>query len=122
MPTALAQRSLHSPDQRRQMNPHCLICESSAILSQDDAKAVVQLLAVLNGLAREWQKSQPPASGLNAEEPMVGILKQVTGAVASAASALRASDAFIQDMHTYQFGAFTHLCLRCGALFDALDS
>lgn len=103
------------------MNPHCLICESSAILSQDNAKAVVQLLAVLNGLARDWQSSQTPASGQNADEPMVEMLKLVTGAVASATSALRASDAFIQDMHTYQFGAFTCLCLRCGTRFDAID-
>lgn len=30
-------------------------------------------------------------------------------------------DAIIQDMQTYQFGAFTCLCLRCGARFDATD-
>jgi hypothetical protein len=103
------------------MNPHCLICESSAVLTQDNAKAIVQLMTVLNGVAREWQTPQSPACGAHAEEPMAWFLKHVTGAVASAASALRASDAFIQDMQTYQFGAYTCLCLRCGARFDAID-
>jgi hypothetical protein len=52
------------------MNPHCLICESSAVLSQDNAKAIVQLFTVLNGFAREWRPpptlhQEPTPSGAN---------------------------------------------------------
>jgi hypothetical protein len=36
------------------MNLHCLICESSAVLSQDSAKAIVQFFTVLDSFAREW--------------------------------------------------------------------
>lgn len=45
----------------------------------------------------------------------------MTAAVANTASALRASDTFIQDMQKYQFGEFTCLCLPCGARFDAIS-
>lgn len=103
------------------MNPHCLICESSAVISQDNAKAIVQLFMVLNGLAREWQTLQHTTKNPHPVEPKTEFLQTMTAAVANTASALRASDTFIQDIQKYQFGAFTCLCLRCGTRFDAID-
>lgn len=102
------------------MNPNCLICESSAVLSQDNAKAIVQLFTVLNGFAREWRAPQPSTKNPHPVEPMAWFLQTMTAAVANTASALHASDTFIQNMQKYQFGEFTCLCLRCGARFDAI--
>ena len=102
------------------MNPHCLICESSAVLSQDSAKAIVQFFTVLNSFAREWQTT-PSTKSMHTVEPMAWFLLNMTAAVASATSAFSASDRFIQDMHKYQFGSFTYFCLRCGAHFDSVD-
>ncbi|NMY33527.1 hypothetical protein HBR94_18660 [Pseudomonas sp. WS 5412] len=101
------------------MNAHCLICESSAVLSQDSAKAIVQFFTALNSFAREWQTTLPTKS-MHTVEPMAWFLLNMTAAVASATSAFSASDRFIQDMHKYQFCSFTYLRLRCGARFDSV--
>ncbi|MGF6313942.1 hypothetical protein ABIA60_000220 [Pseudomonas frederiksbergensis] len=100
------------------MTPPCLICESVAVLTQDNAKAIVQLLTVFNGFIREWPASPPPDNVLNPREPIPWLLTYVTQAIERAAVDLHASTAFIQDIQTYQFGTFTCLCLRCGARFD----
>lgn len=102
------------------MNPHCFICESSAVLSQDSAKAIAQFFTVLNSFARERQTT-PSTKSMHTVEPMAWFLQNMTTAVASATSAFSASNRFIQDMHKYQFGSFTYFCLRCGAHFDSVD-
>lgn len=102
------------------MNPYCLICESSAVLRQDSAKAIVQFFTLLNSFAREWQTT-PSTKGMHTVEPMAWFLQNLTVAVTSATSAFSATDRFIQDMQKYQFGSFTYLCLRCGARFDSVD-
>jgi len=70
------------------MYPHCLIFESSAVLSQDSAKAIVQLLTALNGFVRECQTPHSTKSP-HPVEPMVWHLQNMTTAVASATSAFR---------------------------------
>ena len=70
------------------MYPHCLIFESSAVLSQDSAKAIVQLLTALNGFVRECQ-TPPSTKSPHPVEPMVWHLQNMTTAVASATSAFR---------------------------------
>lgn len=102
------------------MHPQCLICESSAVISQDSARAMVQLITVLNGFVRGLQ-IPPPTESPHPVEPTVWLLQNMTTAVNSATLAFRGSDTFIQDMQKYQFGLFTCSCLRCGARFDSVD-
>lgn len=99
------------------MNHHCLICESSAVLDQQTAKAIVQLVAALNGLVWGWYEPQPSRD--TSDVPLGSALLHVGRAVSSAVAACSGHAAFVQDLEKYQFAGFNCLCLRCGALFDS---
>ena len=99
------------------MSKHCLICESSAVLDQRTAAALVQIAAALNGFFRGWQETHC-SRDLNTA-PLGNTLLHLGRAVSSAVAACSGHAAFVQDLKKYQFAGFNCLCLRCGARFDS---
>lgn len=99
------------------MSHHCLICESSAALNQETAKAIVLVVAALDGFVRGWHEPQPSRD--TSDVPLGSALLHVSRAVSSAVAACSGHVAFAQDLEKYQFAGFNCLCQRCGALFDS---
>lgn len=102
------------------MSTHCLICDSTAVISKDAAKAIALLICTLNGFLRAAQQPchsqpKPPMCDSPVEQAFNLMLDGVAGAVNSWTD----SQAFIRDVQRYQFMDYDCLCLRCGAKFDA---
>lgn len=89
------------------MNRRCLICESSAVLTQDAAKGLALLVGLLNGAIKGAQPLHEGSSH--------SILLSKLAAVAPAyPEALKAAE----DVARFHFAGFDCLCIRCGALFN----
>ena len=105
------------------MSSRCLICNSSAVMSKDAAKAIALLICTLNGFIRAAQQARAPGQARDAQEPcnpMEYAFSLMIDGVAGAVTSWRDSQAFIHDVQRYQFMEYDCLCLRCGAKFDEL--
>ncbi|PYC29609.1 hypothetical protein DMO17_02625 [Aquipseudomonas alcaligenes] len=98
---------------------HCLICNSSAVISKDAAKAIIQLICALNGIVlRAQQASLAKQAGHETEAPFERVMNMMVEGVCAAASSCVASAELVNDVHKYHFMHYRYLCLRCGARFD----
>jgi len=103
------------------MSIHCLICNSSAVMSKDAAKAIALLICTLNGFLRAAQQAHSPGqAGAPADSPIEQAFNLMIDGVSGAVSSWANSTAFIKDVQKYQFMHYGYLCLRCGAKFDEL--
>lgn len=57
------------------MSHQCLICKSTALLNQDTARAIIQLLATVNGFVRGLQAPYPLFITTHHEEPVAVLLE-----------------------------------------------
>lgn len=100
------------------MTTRCLICNSSAVMSKEAARAIALLICTLNGLVRATQtaRAQPPLAP--ADSPIEHAFSVMLDGVSGAVNSWEDSQAFIRDVQRYQFMTYDCLCLRCGATFD----
>lgn len=103
------------------MTTPCLICNSSAVLSQEAVKAITLLLCTLSGFLRVAQRARIPDQPEFREthSPIEQLLTLLIDGVASATSDWTDNQALLLDVQRYQFMGFDCVCLRCGAKFDA---
>lgn len=99
----------------------CLICNSSAVLTRDAARAIARVLGITESFIKGAQQAAINASP-SASQPLAQVLNMITSGTSAVSSDWEGIDTWIQDMQRYQFMGHTCLCLRCGALFDAPQS
>ena len=103
------------------MSINCLICNSSAVMSKDAAKAIALLICTLNGfLCATRQARSPGQTEAPTESPIEQAFNLMVDGVSGAVSSWANSTTFIKDVQKYQFMHYGYLCLRCGAKFDEL--
>ena len=104
------------------MTTPCLICNSSAVLSQEAAKAITLLLCTLNGFLSVAQRARMPDQPELGEyqSPVEQALTLLIDGIVSATSDWTENQALLLDVQRYQFMGFDCVCLRCGAKFDAV--
>lgn len=99
----------------------CLICNSSAVLTRDAAKAIARMLGIAESFIKGARRVAVSANSADTQPLVQGVDLLIGGASAITAD-WEGIDIWIQDMQRYQFMGYTNLCLRCGALFDAPQS
>lgn len=104
------------------MTTPCLICDSSAVLTQDASNALIHLAYALNGFMRgalQAQRHDLETHTRNLREtPLAQLLHLLAEGTAAALADSRESQSFAQDVAKYQFSGYDCLCLRCGATYD----
>lgn len=100
------------------MTTRCLICNSSAVLSKEAARAIALLICTLNGLLRAAQKARAQPVPEQADSPIEQAFSVMLDGISGAVNGWEDSQAFIRDVQRYQFLKYDCLCLRCGATFD----
>lgn len=102
------------------MSTHCLICNSSAVMSKDTANALSLLIGTLDGFLRgvRHARALPLTPGSDTDSPLGQVMNLVINSLPAAVSGWADSTEFIKDVQKYQFMHHGYLCLRCGALFD----
>lgn len=104
------------------MHPHCLICDSKAVLSKTAANAAVLLIETIDrfllGVSQLHVQDLETAPETKHESLLVQLLDLIGESVSSATSGYTAMTAFAKDVQKYQFSHHDYLCLRCGAQFD----
>lgn len=104
------------------MATHCLICNSSVVLSKDAAIAIARLIGTLDGFLRGIQqaaaKPQTAGSDPHSESPLERAFDLMLDGIAGAVSNWPDTSGFIHDVRKHQFMEYDCLCLRCGAMFD----
>lgn len=102
------------------MSTRCLICESSAVLSNESVGTLVMLASVIGGFMNAARRPSAPEAALPGVEPI--HLEQVLGFLAEGIEMAQRQWAenqpFLQDARRFQFMQHDCLCLRCGALFN----
>ncbi|MDH0894869.1 MULTISPECIES: hypothetical protein [unclassified Pseudomonas] len=93
----------------------CLICNSSAVMSKDAAKAIALLIGTLDGFLQGLQqsKSQPDIGS-----PLEQAFDRMLDGLSHASAHWEKSSDFARDVQRHQFMHYDCLCLRCGATFD----
>lgn len=106
------------------MPTHCLICNSTAVMSKDAAKAIALLIGTLNGFLRgvRQARAQTPRTASEPDSPLEQALNLMIDGLSGAVSGSADSTEFIKDVQKYHFMNYGYLCLRCGAQFDEPDS
>jgi hypothetical protein len=101
---------------------HCLICESSIVISKETATSLALFIGTLNGFMRAAQQTRAPAQKGDGDvgHPIEHTVNQIIDGVAGAAASWASTLAFNRDIQRFQFQYFDYVCLRCGAKFDAL--
>lgn len=93
---------------------HCLICDSKAILTKEVAKGIALLVSLADSALQGAQKANE-----NAQAPESHPIFRGLAAIYPAyPPALQVAD----DVAKYHFSGFNCLCLRCGALFDDMET
>jgi len=100
------------------MPPHCLICNSKAVLSKEAANAAVMLIGTIDSFLLSVRQAHTQGQETQPESLLVQLLDLIGESVSSATSGYTAMTAFARDVQKYQFGDYDCLCLRCGARFD----
>jgi hypothetical protein len=103
------------------MSTRCLICESSAVLSNKSVGTLVMLASVIGGFVNAAPRPSAPEAASPGVEPI--HLEQVLGFVKKGIELAQRqwaeSQPFLQDARRFQFMQHDCLCLRCGALFNS---
>lgn len=98
------------------MVTRCLICNSSAVMSKDAAKAIALLIGTLDGFLQGLQQSKAqPDMG----SPLELAFDRMLDGLSHASAHWERSSDFARDVQRHQFMHYDCLCLRCGAMFDA---
>ncbi|MFL1553631.1 hypothetical protein ACI77I_31995 [Pseudomonas sp. D47] len=100
------------------MNQRCLICDSTAVMSKDVATSVVMLIGTLESFLLGATQVQVPLPQNEQHSSLAQMLTRISKGVSRATSGHIATQAFANDVRTYQFSHHDWICLRCGALFD----
>ena len=100
------------------MAQHCLICDSTAVMSKDVATSVVILVGTLESFLLGATQVQAPLPQNEQHSSLAQLLTRISEGVFRATSGHIATQAFANDVQKYQFSHHDWLCLRCGALFD----
>ncbi|MEA9978575.1 MULTISPECIES: hypothetical protein [unclassified Pseudomonas] len=103
------------------MPPHCLICNSKALLSKEATNAAVMLIGTIDnfllGVRQAHTQSLETDPETRPESLLAQLLDLIGESVSSATSGYTAMTSFARDVQKYQFGHYDCLCLRCGARF-----
>lgn len=100
------------------MAQHCLICDSTAVVSKDVTTSVVMLIGTLESFLLGATQVQVPLPQNEQHSSLVQMLTRISEGVSRTTSGHIATQAFATDVQKYQFSHHDWLCLRCGALFD----
>lgn len=102
------------------MSTRCLICESSAVLSNESVGTLVMLASVIGGFMNAARRpsaqeaASPEVKPINLEQ----VLGFLTEGIELAQRQWAENQPFLQDARRFQFMQHDCLCLRCGALFN----
>lgn len=105
------------------MTPHCLICESVAVLSKENANTAVMLTGTIESVLSSMNQAYSPLAGgirpqARHESHLAQFLELLGDGISAAIAGCSSMVAFAQDVQKYQFRRYDYLCLRCGALFN----
>ena len=102
------------------MSTRCLICESSAVLSNEAVGTLVMLASVIGGFMNAARRPSAPEAASSGVEPihLEQVLEFVTEGIELAQRQWAENQPFLQDARRFQFMQHDCLCLRCGALFN----
>lgn len=102
------------------MSTRCLICESSAVLSNESVGTLVMLASVIGGFVNAARQLSAPEAASPGVEPinLEQVLGFVTQGIELAQRRWAENQPFLQDARRFQFMQHDCLCLRCGAQFN----
>ncbi len=100
------------------MTIRCLICDSSVVLSQEEAQAIALLIGLLDGFLKGIQGTSSATPGGTIASPLRHTLSLMVEGISSATSNWADTQGFAHEHRKYHFMGYDRLCLRCGALFD----
>lgn len=102
------------------MSTRCLICESSAVLSNEAVGTLVMLASVIGGFMNAARRPSDPEAASPEVKPinLEQVLGFVTQGIELAQRQWAENQPFLQDARRFQFMQHDCLCLRCGALFN----
>ncbi|ASD19943.1 TPA: hypothetical protein ACKPYC_005570 [Pseudomonas aeruginosa] len=103
------------------MTIRCLICNSSAVLSQQEAQTIALLIGALEGFLKGVQ-SPDIASGHTVASPLGHTLRIIAEGISGVESNWADVQGFIRENRKFHFMGHERLCLRCGALFSSLST
>lgn len=102
------------------MSTRCLICESSAVLSNESVGTLAMLASVIGGFMNAARGPSGPEAASHGMGPihLEQVLGFVTEGIELAQRQWAENQPFLQDTRRFQFMQHDCLCLRCGALFN----
>ncbi|TRO27455.1 hypothetical protein [Pseudomonas sediminis] len=102
------------------MSTRCLICESSAVLSNEAVGTLAMLASVIGGFMNAARRPSDPEAASPGVEPfhLEQVLRFVTQGIELAQRQWAENQPFLQETRRFQFMQHDCLCLRCGALFN----
>ncbi|WP_061292026.1 hypothetical protein [Azotobacter vinelandii] len=100
------------------MTTRCLICDSSVVLSQEEAQAIALLIGLLDGFLKGIQGESSATPGGAVANPLGHTVSRMIKGISGAVSNWADTQAFIREHRKFHFMGYDRLCLRCGALFD----
>ena len=81
------------------MPTHCLICNSTAVMSQDTAKAISLFIGTLDGFLRGVRHARAqPLPDSETDSPLGQVMKLVINSLPAAVSVWADSTEFIKDV------------------------
>jgi hypothetical protein len=102
------------------MSTRCLICESSAVLSNEAVGTLVMLASVIGGFMNAARRPSDPEAASPGVQPihLEQVLEFLTQVIELTQRQWAENQHFLQDARRFQFMQHDCLCLRCGALFN----
>ncbi|HBO9053364.1 TPA: hypothetical protein L5D50_000825 [Pseudomonas aeruginosa] len=100
------------------MTIRCLICNSSVVLSQEEAQAIALLIGLLDGFLKGIQGASSATPESTVASPLGHTLSMMIEGISGAASNWADTQDFAREHRKFHFMGYDRLCLRCGALFN----
>lgn len=104
------------------MTTHCLVCDSTAVIPKDAAKAMAILVSIINGAIQGATSASLPTPTADAVGPHGRALSQLLAVIraglSGAAAGDKAATELSRSIEKYWFSTHDCLCLNCGFYFD----
>jgi hypothetical protein len=104
------------------MTIHCIVCNSTAVIPKDAAKAMAILVSIISAAIQGATASVAPTQPIEATGPHGRILGQLLAVIRAGLSGATAGDAagteLSRSIEKYWFSTHDCLCLNCGFYFD----
>lgn len=101
------------------MTIHCIVCDSTAVIPKDAAKAVATMVTIIHGAIQGAATSTAPAENTGPHGRILGqLLAVVRAGLSGAHSGDMAGTELSRSIEKYWFSTHDCLCLSCGFYFD----